>query len=232
MPRKINTPEAPDTDAQSNGESTPTPEDTPTPNAAQDGQSGDVEATEDSTKDKPKRKPTPDTSAVSLDAIKGAVIADPTAAEDPELVSEFIAAGAPTRERKPEQKAMDEVAQAAYAAWVKAGRPSQWAKMPVVTFYLTEEELPAWRHLIRRACSIADPTEPDTGVRVHFGNEFTLNERTAKRIGHEDDIGKTVLMWAAIAKRPVSDSDKRRAAVVEENKERKEQGEAPERPEE
>jgi hypothetical protein len=215
-PETPETPEGAETPA-SNGETPETPE---TP---------DVEATAESTKSG-KRKPLPDTSDVSIDAIKGALIADPT---DPDLgdASDFFAAGAPTRARKPEQEAMDEVAAAAYAAWVKADRPSQWGKMPVVTYYLTDEELPKWRHLIRRACLFVEPEAPDTGVRVHFGNEFTLNEKTAARIGHVDDVGKTVLMWAAIAKRKVSEDDARKK-VVNANREAKESGTAPEKPEE
>jgi hypothetical protein len=199
-------PETPDGGPESNGETPETPAATPARNKA------------------------PDTSDVSIDAIRAAVVADPT---DPDLgdASEFFAAGAPQRARKPEQAAMDEVAAAAYAKWVAADRPSQWAKMPVVTFYLSEEDLPKYRYLIRRAAKIVEPIEPDTGVREHFGNEFTLREDMAKKIGREDDAGKTVLMWAAIAKRKVSEDDQRRN-VVEANQAAREDGTAPERPEE
>ena len=177
---------------------------------------------------KVKRHRTPDTSGISLDSIKGAVVADPT---DPELgdASDFFAAGAPQRARKPEQQAMDEVAAAAYQKWVKADRPSQWAKMPVVTFYVSDEDLPGYKHLIRRACLFVEPEAPDTGVRVHFGNEFTLREDMARKIGREDDVGKTVLMWAAIAKRKVAEDDKRRQ-TVEQHQEAKASGDVPERP--
>lgn len=232
MPRSTKTPEAPEapeTDAPETPEGTETPETPAAQNGESGVESGNVEATEESTKNA-KRAPTPDTSDVSLDAIKAAVIADPT---DPDLgdAAEFFAAGQPQRARKPEQMAMDEVATAAYGKWVKAGRPSKWANMPVVTFYLTEEELPKWKHLIRRACLYVEPETPDTGVRVHFGNEFTLSERMAAKIGRPDDVGKTVLMWAAIAKRVVSEDDKRKK-TVEEHQAAVADGTAPEKPEE
>jgi hypothetical protein len=224
-----NTPDAPESNAPETPEGAETPTNPETPDAANgDHGPAEVEATDESTKNKTRSK-TPDTSDVSLDAIKAAVIADPT---DPDLgdASEFFAAGQPQRARKPEQEAMDEVAAAAYQKWVKAGRPSQWAKMPVVTFYLTDEDLPKYRHLIRRACLFVDPESPDTGVRVHFGNEFTLSEKMAAKIGREEDTGKNVLMWAAIAKRKVSEDDARKK-VVDDNQAAKAEGTAPERPE-
>ena len=225
MPRRTSTPEAPVDGIVETPETPETPEtnaETPETPEASNGDHGSAETTS-------KRK-TPDTSDVSLDAIKAAVIADPT---DPDLgdASEFFAAGQPQRARKPEQEAMDEVAAAAYAKWVKAERPSQWAKMPVVTFYLTDEDLPKYRHLIRRACLYVTPEDPDTGVRAHFGNEFTLSEKMAAKIGREEDTGKNVLMWAAIAKRKVSEDDKRKNTVAA-NAQAREDGTAPERPEE
>lgn len=177
-----------------------------------------------------KRTPTPDTSDVSPDAIKAAVIADPN---DPELgdAAEFFAAGQPQRARKAEQVAMDEVAQAAYQKWVKADRPTKWANMPVVTFYLTDEELPKYKLLIRRACKFATPEGEDEAVKEHLGNEFTLNEKMAEKIGRPDEAGKNVLMWAAVAKRKVAADDKRRQ-TVEANAAAKADGTTPERPEE
>lgn len=176
-----------------------------------------------------KRTPTPDTSDVSPDAIKAAVIADPN---DPELgdAAEFFAAGQPQRARKAEQVAMDEVAQAAYQKWVKADRPTKWANMPVVTFYLTDEELPKYKLLIRRACKFATPEGEDEAVKEHLGNEFTLNEKMAEKIGRPDEAGKNVLMWAAVAKRKVAADDKRRQ-TVEANAAARADGTAPERPE-
>jgi hypothetical protein len=141
------------------------------------------------------RAKAPDTSGIELDAINAAALAP----------ADLIEASAPTRERKPEQKAMDEVAAKAYAAWLKAQRPTVWGKMPVVTYFLTEEEVPGYRYLIRRACSIVEPAEGSPGVRVRFGNEFTLSEEMAAKIGRPDDAGKTVLAWAAVDKRTMED---------------------------
>lgn len=211
-------------------EPTPTPEPVAGVTPEVSGvEAGNVEATPESTANATRKRTTVDTSDVSVDAIKGAVIADPS---DPELgdAAEFFAAGQPTRARKPEQLAMDEVAQAAYAKWVKADRPTQWAKMPVVTFYLTDEELPKYKLLIRRACRFATPEGEDTAVKEHFGNEFTLNEQMAEKIGRAEEAGKNVLMWAAVAKRKVAADDKRRQ-TVEANAETKANGDTPEKPE-
>ncbi len=174
-----------------------------------------------------KRKPTPDTSGVKIEDIEAAALIRPD--EDTEAAF-LMEAGQPQRARKPEQLAMDAIAQKLYQRWVDAGRPSQWAKMPVITYYRNEDEVAAWKYLIRRACAVAEAVEPDTGVRVHFGNDFTLSERMAAKIGRPDDAGKTVIMWAAIAKRPVTEEDGRRA-VVEAHQEDKENGDVPERPE-
>lgn len=150
----------------------------------------DVEATDESTKSKPRAK-TPDTSKITPDAINGATLAAP----------DLVSAAQPMRERSPEQKVMDGVAVKAYAEWVKADRPSAWGKVPVVTYFVTAEEAPAYRYLIRRACAIVPPDGNSIGVRVRFGNEFTLSEQMAEKIGRPDDAGKTVLAWAAVDKR-------------------------------
>lgn len=157
---------------------------------AQDGQSG----TEDAKETKPRAK-APDTSTVDLDAINAATLAP----------SDLINASAPMRERSDQQKAMDKVAARAYEAWVKAERPSVWAKIPVVTYFLSEEDVTKYRYLIRRACAIVEPVGDSAGVRVRFGNEFTLSEAMAEKLGMPDNAGKTVLAWAAVDKRTMED---------------------------
>jgi hypothetical protein len=147
---------------------------------------------------KPERAPrakAPDTSAVSLDAINGASLAVP----------DLVAAAAPVRERTDQQKTMDAVAAKAYAEWVKADKPSAWAKMPVVTYFLDEDELSAYRYLIRRACEIVEPVDGATGVRVRFGNEFTLSEAMAAKINRPELAGKTVLAWSAVDRRAATE---------------------------
>lgn len=233
MPRNRHQDQTPGIDQTPDLEPTPTPEPvagvTPEVSGAE---AGNVEASPETTANATPRKrtPTPDTSDVSPDAIKAAVIANPN---DPDLgdASEFFAAGQPQRARKPEQLAMDEVAQAAYLEWVKAERPTKWAQMPVVTFYLTDGELPKYKLLIRRACRFATPEGEDEAVKEHLGNEFTLNEKMAEKIGRPDEAGKNVLMWAAVAKRKVAADDKRRQ-TVEANAAAKAEGTAPEKPEE
>jgi hypothetical protein len=144
------------------------------------------------------RSKAPDTSGITQDAIESGFVS---------IGGGLAAAGAPVRERKPEQKLMDAVAEKAYREWVTAGRPSQWEKLPVVTYFLDDEELPKYRYLIRRACAIVEPDNGATGVTVRFGNEFTLSEKMATRLDPEnvngllDHIGKNVLMWAAVDKR-------------------------------
>jgi hypothetical protein len=153
----------------------------------EDGQEG-TESAESTTR----KRRIPDVSDVSLDAINGAALGSDL----------LIAASAPVRERSEQQKAMDKVATRAYAAWNEAEKPSVWAKMPVVTYFLDADELPKYRYLIRRACEFVEPSEGSPGVRVRFGNEFTLREDMATKIGRPADAGKTVLAWAAVDKRP------------------------------
>lgn len=159
----------------------------------QEGQEG-TEGPEEAKETKPRQK-APDTSNVSLDSINAATLA----------VADLVNASAPMRERSEQQKAMDAVAVKAYNEWVKADRPSVWQKMPVVTYFLSTEDVPKYRYLIRRACSIVEPVEGYPSVRVRFGNEFTLSETMAGKIGRPDDAGKTVLAWAAVEKRSAED---------------------------
>lgn len=231
MPRNRHQDQTPDIGQAPDLEPTPTPEPVAGVTPEVSGvEAGNVEATPESSANATrKRTPTPDTSDVSIDAIKAAVIADPN---DPELgdASEFFAAGQPQRARKTEQLAMDEVAQAAYQKWVKADRPTKWANMPVVTFYLSDDDLPKYKLLIRRACRFATPEGEDEAVKEHMGNEFTLSEKMAEKIGRPEEAGKNVLMWAAVAKRKVAADDKRRQ-TVEANAAAKASGDTPERPE-
>jgi hypothetical protein len=128
-------------------------------------------------------------------------------------------ATAPVRNRKPVQKAMDKVAAKAYADWIEAGRPSTWQRMPVITYFIdpgTEDgsgSVADYRKWIRAAVQIvpAEPYEKDgktiepSGVRARFGGDFVLTEKMAAKIGKPEQAGKTVLAWAAIDKRNVSD---------------------------
>lgn len=149
---------------------------------------------------KPRSK-APDTSGITEEEIQSGFVS---------IGGGLAAAGAPVRERKPEQKLMDAVAVSAYRKWIEADRPSQWEKLPVVTYFLDDEELPKYRYLIRRACAIVEPENGASGVTVRFGNEFTLSEKMANRLdpanenGLLDQIGKNVLMWAAVDKRQVT----------------------------
>jgi hypothetical protein len=141
------------------------------------------------------RSKAPDTTGISAEAIQAATLALP----------DLIAASAPVRERSDEQKEMDKVAVRAYREWIKAKRPSLWQKMPVITYFLDEADLPKYRYLIRRACNIVEGAEGSPGVRARFGNEFTLSEEMARKIARPELAGKTVLAWAAVDKRANDD---------------------------
>src|SRR5260370_6045495 len=107
---------------------------------------------------KPARAKAPDTSKITAEGINAAALAVP----------DLITASQPVRERSAEQKAMDAVAVKAYDAWVAAKRPAVWQKMPVVTYFLDDSEVAAYRYLIRRACAIVEPGKPSAGVPVRF----------------------------------------------------------------
>lgn len=177
-------PNAPKTDPNA-----PTPDATP---GNGEGGSGDQKPEEAK---KATRAKTPDTSGITAEAINAAALAVP----------DLVAAAAPVRERSAEQKLMDAVAAKAYQAWLDAKKPSVWQKMPVVTYFLDEGEVAAYRYLIRRACGIVEPAEGASGVRVRFGNEFTLSAAMAAKIKHPELEGKIVLAWAAIDKREAAD---------------------------
>lgn len=143
---------------------------------------------------KRERAKRPDTSGIKSDAIRGAVLAQ----------GGLIAASVPVQERSDEQREMDGVAASAYKEWIKRGRPNpktEWAKCPVVMYFLEPgDEVTAYRYLIRMACNFVKPEADAPGVRVFWGNEFTLSEKMAKEIGRPDDAGKTVLGWLPVNK--------------------------------
>lgn len=127
----------------------------------------------------------PDTSGIDLAAIADAVVAP----------AEVRDLAAPKLERKPEQLAMDKVAERAHEAWVKAGRPAAWPKMPVITYYLNPTHVEAYKYLIRRACDFH-------GTRPRFGSPARVSESLAAKIGHPDYTGREILAWAVLDKRP------------------------------
>jgi len=129
--------------------------------------------------------------------------------------SDFRQATTPVRNRNAVQKAMDAVAEQAYADWVKADRPSTWSRMPVITYFLAPEDVADYSKLIRRACDAVVPesyekdgtTVEPSGVRARFGKQFTLTPKMAEKIGKPEEAGKTVLAWGAVDKRIVQNHD-------------------------
>lgn len=164
---------------------------------------------------------TPDTPATDTDAEKAAAKAAAEEADKKAIEAiqgfsvaspDLAAATTPVRNRKERQKAMDAVAVQAYADWTEAGRPTIWAKMPVITYFLEPEEVSDYRTLIRKACEMVTPTDytgddgetvSPSGVRARYGNPFPLTEALARKAGITEEwkIGKTVLSWAAVDKR-------------------------------
>jgi len=67
------------------------------------------------------------------------------------------------RERKAQQKAIDGLVQKAYDAWVKAGKPSEWAKMPGANVKLPATQLDTLKSAVYAAGQYLD-------LRVRFGN--------------------------------------------------------------
>lgn len=166
---------------------------------AQEGTQEGAEGTQEGTPDAeatPARRKVPDTSGLTVEAINAATLAFP----------DLVAASAPVRERSEQQKWMDAVAVKAYEAWVTAGKPSMWQKIPVITYFVSDDDLPKYKYLIRRACSIVEPAGDSPGVRVRFGNEFTLSEAMATKMERPDLAGTTVLAWAAVDKRNITES--------------------------
>jgi hypothetical protein len=168
------------------------------------------------------RKKAPDTSKLDLDGIDAAILAP----------AELIKAATPIRARSDEQVKMDAVAQRAYDAWVKAGKPTLWQNMPVVTYFLDEgDELEGYRYLIKHSAAVVkDDAGTPGNARIRWGNEFTVSEEMAARlknpdgsVGRPEVAGKTVLAWAVINKR----GEKSPATVAKENREKREgEGEA------
>ena len=145
-------------------------------------------------------QPGEQTPADARAAEKAAAIAD---IQGVFIVPEDLAkATVPVRKRNDFQLAMDQVAQDAYDRWIEKGRPTVWARMPVVTYFLDPEDVAERRKLIRKTTAAVRPEEGVSGVRIRFGKEaFTLTEEMAARIGRPDDAGKTVLSWAVQNKR-------------------------------
>lgn len=133
----------------------------------------------------------PDTSGFALDAIAAAQAA-------PVEVRELAA---PRAERKPEQLAMDKVAERAHKAWIEADRPNAWPKMPVVTYYLPPTHIEGYKYLIRRACDFI-------GARPKFGTPARVTKTLMAALAKKgvnlpaDYEGREILAWAVMDKRP------------------------------
>lgn len=162
-------------------------------------------------------------------AAKAAAEAEELAAELADIESateapaELLDETTPTRKRGDLQRAIDAIALRTYEAWIEKGRPSVWAKLPVITYYLDPEKVAERRKLIRKSPQVvrAQPYRRDdgeyiepTGVRIRWGaDDLVLTHEKAEKIGRPDDAGKTVLSWCVVDKRKSSRTNGETAAT-------------------
>lgn len=108
----------------------------------------------------------------------------------PQLASETeVRQTAPQRERSEVQRTMDAVIPKAHAAWIQAGKPSQWGKLPVVTYRVPPEKVDGLKYLVRRAADFH-------GVRARFGSAA------------RDASGMEIVAFAVMDKRTAGDDSK------------------------
>lgn len=125
---------------------------------------------------------------------------------------------APRWQRKPEQLNMDNIVKQAHERWIKAGKPSQWgamaAKGVVMTYFSDVDKSHALRQLVNRASALHE-------VRVRWGTSFILTEgfvksQQARGVDIPDSqIGKEVLSFAILDKRPDNLSPEKRKDALD-----------------
>jgi hypothetical protein len=107
-------------------------------------------------------------------------LSNPLQATEDEIVR-----AAPTRERSEQQKAVDKVIPQLHAAWVAAGKPTNWTKMRrvIAKYPVAPENAAALKYLIRRAADLH-------GLRAKFGSAVRTKD------------GKEIVAFAIMDKRP------------------------------
>jgi hypothetical protein len=95
----------------------------------------------------------------------------------------LVSLTAPIRKRSEQQAAMDAVGKRAYQAWVDAGRPSAWGKVPSVTYFVPPERVEHYKYLIRRTADFLQPIPRMEYVRDENGD----------RVPERDENGNVVL---------------------------------------
>lgn len=116
------------------------------------------------------------------------------------LAPELANQAAPQRARSDKQAAMDARCEKLHAAWVKASKPSVWAKLVetncVATYFVEPEKTASLKKLVRRAATFHD-------VRVRWGTSFKATETLiAKYNLPKEYLGREVVSFAIMDKRP------------------------------
>lgn len=138
-----------------------------------------------------------------LDFINGGVIM---------LSPELAEASAPVRARSDKQVAMDGKVETLHGLWVKANKPNTWDKMvgaKCVATYFSEPERSADLHkLIDRAATFHK-------VRVRYGTPFKATEKLVSQYKlPENYVGREVISFAIMDKRPRATSGGKDAAAI------------------
>lgn len=131
------------------------------------------------------------------------------------LPAELAESSAPVRARNEKQQAMDNKVKELHAAWIKAGKPSTWAKMvegkTVATYFVEPDKSAELHKLINRAVALH-------GVRSRLGTSFRVTEKHVAAYGlPKHYVGREAISFAIMDKRPRATSDGKPAAEVVNN---------------
>lgn len=183
----MSTPAKPAAHTTQNPAKPATPANPPTPATAKPAEGKPADA-----------KPTGKDDGLSLDFLSEVVILVPG-----ELASE----AAPQRARSEKQVKMDENVAKLHKAWKTAGQPSQWPKLVeakvVATYFVEPNKSAELKRLVNRAVQFH-------GIRARWGTSFSATEKLVTQYGlPRDYIGREVVSFAVMDKRPRSTEDKK-----------------------
>jgi hypothetical protein len=133
---------------------------------------------------------------------------DTPATTAPAITADFITSGLkvtanvpgvktlaqPKNKRSEAQKALDGVVPQIHAAWVEAGKPSAFAKLPTVSYPVDPERSSNLHGMIRKAADLH-------GLRARFGQDVTVTPEVAKALELNDaQIGSVLVTFAIMDK--------------------------------
>lgn len=128
------------------------------------------------------------------------------------LPTELADSSAPVRARSEKQTAMDKKVDELHKAWVKAGKPSTWAKMvehhTVVTYFVEPDKAAELHKLVNRAVTFL-------GLRSRMGTSFLITDKHTERFHlPKEYVGREAISFAIMDKRPRATSDGKPASQV------------------